>query len=61
MPALVAGIHVLKLNTQDVDGRNRSGHDANKLSGFEICPVIHAANPHHPHPALRNGNCALAN
>jgi hypothetical protein len=28
MPALVAGIHVLKLRqSKDVDGRNKSGHD----------------------------------
>jgi hypothetical protein len=28
MPALVAGIHVLKAaRTEDVDGRNKSGHD----------------------------------
>ena len=28
MPALVAGIHVLKAESQeDVDGRNKSGHD----------------------------------
>jgi hypothetical protein len=28
MPALVAGIHVLKAaNSKDVDGRNKSGHD----------------------------------
>ena len=29
MPALVAGVHVLKAEAhQDVDGRNKSGHDA---------------------------------
>ena len=29
MPALVAGIHVFKRSrTKDVDGRNKSGHDA---------------------------------
>jgi hypothetical protein len=28
MPALVAGIHVFLLNKEDVDGRNKSGHDA---------------------------------
>jgi hypothetical protein len=28
MPALVAGIHVLALRGKDVDGRNKSGHDA---------------------------------
>jgi hypothetical protein len=29
MPALVAGIHVLEAATnKDVDGRNKSGHDA---------------------------------
>jgi hypothetical protein len=29
MPALVAGIHVLMLRqTKDVNGRNKSGHDA---------------------------------
>ena len=29
MPALVAGIHVLRGATnKDVDGRNKSGHDA---------------------------------
>jgi len=28
MPALVAGIHVLTANRiEDVDGRNKSGHD----------------------------------
>jgi hypothetical protein len=28
MPALVAGIHVLKsASRKDVDGRNKSGHD----------------------------------
>jgi len=27
MPALVAGIHVLR-HDKDVDGRNKSGHDA---------------------------------
>jgi hypothetical protein len=28
MPALVAGIHVLRpCNSKDVDGRNKSGHD----------------------------------
>ena len=26
MPALVAGIHVLKSRSKDVDGRNKSGH-----------------------------------
>jgi hypothetical protein len=30
MPALVAGIHVFaKRDKQDVDGRNKSGHDDN--------------------------------
>ncbi len=28
MPALVAGIHVLTRTKKDVDGRNKSGHDA---------------------------------
>jgi hypothetical protein len=29
MPALVAGIHVLKhSDTQDVDGRDKPGHDS---------------------------------
>jgi hypothetical protein len=27
MPALVAGIHVLRHTNKDVDGRNKSGHD----------------------------------
>jgi hypothetical protein len=27
MPALVAGIHVLLLGNQDVDGRDAPGHD----------------------------------
>jgi hypothetical protein len=27
MPALVAGIHVFAAKKQDVDGRNKSGHD----------------------------------
>ena len=31
MPALVAGIHVFFLQEEDVDGRNKSGHDARVL------------------------------
>jgi hypothetical protein len=36
MPALVAGIHVFLLATQDVDSRNKSGHDgARELSALQ--------------------------
>jgi len=31
MPALVAGIHVFICVKPDVDGRNKSGHDAVKI------------------------------
>jgi hypothetical protein len=32
MPALVAGIHAFLANKQGVDGRDKSGHAASKLS-----------------------------
>jgi hypothetical protein len=28
MPGLVPGIHVLAINKEDVDGRDKPGHDA---------------------------------
>jgi hypothetical protein len=33
MPALVAGIHVLLTCQQDVDGRDKPGHDDEKSHG----------------------------
>jgi hypothetical protein len=33
MPALVAGIHVLLMCQQDVDGRDKPGHDDEKSHG----------------------------
>src|SRR5262249_24020050 len=35
MPALVAGIHVLLPRTKDVDGQNKSGHDASNANPGE--------------------------
>jgi hypothetical protein len=32
MPALVAGIHVFCASNEDVDGRDKPGHDANRCS-----------------------------
>ena len=43
MPALVAGIHVCFLfNAQDVDGRDKPGHDENLRTSYfttaAVCP-----------------------
>jgi hypothetical protein len=35
MPALVAGIHVFAAKKQDVDGRNKSGHDGGKANQIQ--------------------------
>jgi hypothetical protein len=32
MPALVAGIHVCLCHEENVDGRNKSGHDVERVS-----------------------------
>jgi hypothetical protein len=37
MPALVAGIHVFNARRQDVDGRNKSGHDELSISWIPAC------------------------
>jgi hypothetical protein len=34
MPGLVPGIHVLDLNKQRVDGRDKPGHDDRKCGSF---------------------------
>jgi len=37
MPALGAGIHVLCASSEDVDGRDKPGHDASLCFGMNAC------------------------
>jgi len=67
MPGLVPGIHVFLFVVKvDVDGRNKSGHDASRQSGMtlrvnpamtlRVCarPLIRHARPRAGHPRLHD-------
>jgi 2-oxoglutarate ferredoxin oxidoreductase subunit beta len=41
MPALVAGIHALLLETKDVDGRVKPGHDGGGVSWGLVLFILH--------------------
>jgi hypothetical protein len=38
MPGLVPGIHALAAKKQDVDGRDKPGHDEREVRVFEAVP-----------------------
>jgi hypothetical protein len=44
MPGLVPGIHVFAPKNQDVDGRDKPGHDVCKLDGGTQCASTASSN-----------------